>query len=129
MPKRNGLFFDEGGKHIPATFSLEAGQQKQFHEEIETMSSIKKDATAQQNADAYWKDTLKLLWIVLALWAAVSYFAGIFFAPALDSIHIGGYPLGFWFAQQGSIYAFVVLIFWYAKQMGKIDEKHDVHED
>lgn len=42
------------------------------------MSSIKKDATAQQNADAYWKDTLKLLWIVLALWAVVSYFAGIF---------------------------------------------------
>ena len=44
------------------------------------MSLIKKDATAQQNADAYWKDTLKLLWIVLALWAVVSYFAGIFFA-------------------------------------------------
>ncbi|MBP7970667.1 MAG: DUF4212 domain-containing protein, partial [Aquaspirillum sp.] len=47
------------------------------------MSLIKKDATAQQNADAYWKDTLKLLWIVLALWAVVSYFAGIFFASAL----------------------------------------------
>ncbi len=93
------------------------------------MSLIKKDATAQQNADAYWKDTLKLLWIVLALWAVVSYFAGIFFASALNSIHLAGYPLGFWFAQQGSIYAFVVLIFWYAKQMGKIDEKHDVHED
>ncbi|WP_245556786.1 DUF4212 domain-containing protein [Aquaspirillum serpens] len=123
------MFFDEDRETHSRDVLVRTGQQKQFHEEIETMSSIKKDATAQQNADAYWKDTLKLLWIVLALWAVVSYFAGIFFASALNNIYLAGYPLGFWFAQQGSIYAFVVLIFWYAKQMGKIDEKHDVHED
>lgn len=78
---------------------------------------------------AYWKATLGLLWTVLAIWALVSYGAGILFADALNSIHIGGYKLGFWFAQQGSIYIFVILIFWYAARMNKIDREHDVHED
>lgn len=92
-------------------------------------NALDKGGTAKRQADAYWHDTLKLLWIVLAIWAAVSYFAGIVFAQALNAFEIGGYPLGFWFAQQGSIYFFVALIFWYARQMGRIDEKHDVHED
>ena len=83
----------------------------------------------KSKADAYWADTLKLLWIVLAIWAGVSYFAGIFFAGALNSITIGGYKLGFWFAQQGSIYIFVGLIFWYAARMNRLDQEHDVHED
>ena len=59
----------------------------------------------------------------------LSFGAGILFRDALDGIHLGGYPLGFWFAQQGSIYVFVGLIFWYARRMGKIDREHDVHED
>jgi len=66
---------------------------------------------------------------MLIIWFVVSYGYGILFAPALNSIHLGGYPLGFWFAQQGSIYAFIILIFWYARAMGKLDEKYDVHED
>lgn len=78
---------------------------------------------------AYWNTVLGLIAKVLAVWFIVSYGCGILFAPALNSISIGGYPLGFWFAQQGSMYIFVALIFIYAKLMGKIDEKFDVHED
>lgn len=82
-----------------------------------------------KSPDAYWSATLRLVGTVLVLWFAVSYLAGILLAPALNSIHLGGYPLGFWFAQQGSIYVFVALIFWYAKKMDDIDREFDVHED
>jgi putative solute:sodium symporter small subunit len=78
---------------------------------------------------AYWTATLGLLTKVLIIWFLVSFGAGILFAPLLDSIHLGGYPLGFFFAQQGSIYVFVALIFWYAKKMDAVDRKFDVHED
>ena len=78
---------------------------------------------------AYWKAVLALIRNILIVWFVVSYLFGILLAPALNSISLGGYPLGFWFAQQGSIYIFVALIFIYAKLMGKIDEKFDVHED
>ncbi|RLB63648.1 MAG: DUF4212 domain-containing protein [Deltaproteobacteria bacterium] len=81
------------------------------------------------SSKAYWKETLALVRNMLIIWFVVSYGCGILFAPALNSIHLGGYPLGFWFAQQGSIYAFIALIFYYARAMGKLDEKYDVHED
>lgn len=84
---------------------------------------------ATHDGVAYWKATLGLIRNILIVWFLVSYGAGIIFAPALNNIQIGGYPLGFWFAQQGSMYVFVALIFIYAKLMGKIDEKFDVHED
>jgi putative solute:sodium symporter small subunit len=83
----------------------------------------------EKSADAYWRATLRLIAVVLAIWFAVSFLAGIVFAPALNSIHLGGYPLGFWFAHQGSIYVFVALIFWYAKKMDDIDREFDVHEE
>jgi putative solute:sodium symporter small subunit len=82
-----------------------------------------------KSGEAYWKATLGLLAKVLSIWFIVSFGAGILFAGVLNDIHLGGYPLGFWFAQQGSIYIFVGLIFWYAKKMGEIDRKFDVHED
>jgi putative solute:sodium symporter small subunit len=63
------------------------------------------------------------------IWFAVSYLAGILLAPALNNIMLGGYPLGFWFAQQGSIYVFVILIFWYAKKMGELDRQYGVEEE
>lgn len=82
-----------------------------------------------KSGKAYWYAVLKLVSIFLFLWALVSYGFGIVFADALNSIHLGGYPLGFWFAHQGSMYAFIVLIFVYAKMMGDLDKKFDVHEN
>jgi putative solute:sodium symporter small subunit len=82
-----------------------------------------------KSGEAYWKAVLTLIAQVLAVWFFVSFGCGILFAEALNSISLGGYPLGFWFAQQGSMYVFVVLIFVYAKLMNGIDEKFDVHEE
>ena len=80
-------------------------------------------------AAAYWKANIQLVIGCLVVWFTVSYVCGIFFAEQLNSIKIlGGYPLGFWFAQQGSIYTFVVLIFFYAARMNKLDKKHNVEE-
>lgn len=81
------------------------------------------------NSAAYWQATLGLLTKILIVWFVVSFGAGILFAPMLNGISLGGYPLGFWFAHQGSMYVFVALIFIYAKKMGEIDQKFDVHED
>ncbi len=81
------------------------------------------------NARAYWSATLGLLTKVLTIWFIVPFCAGIVFSGALNSIHLGGYPLGFWFAHQGSIYVFIALIFWYARKMAQIDRKFDMHED
>ena len=78
---------------------------------------------------AYWNAVLKLIASVLAVWFIVSYLFGIILVDQLNAISVGGYQLGFWFAQQGSIYVFVVLIFFYAWRMNKIDRDFDVHED
>lgn len=82
----------------------------------------------EDTGKAYWSAVLGLLTKVLVIWFVVSFGAGILFADALNGIKLGGYPLGFWFAQQGSIYIFIALIFYYAKAMNKIDRKFDVHE-
>ncbi|MEQ8470701.1 MAG: DUF4212 domain-containing protein [Marinoscillum sp.] len=77
---------------------------------------------------AYWQRNLKYLIILLSIWFAVSYGAGILFADALNNFRIGGFKLGFWFAQQGSIYVFVILIFVYVWLMNKLDKEFDVDE-
>ena len=74
-----------------------------------------------QKTNAYWKHNLKYLIILLILWFLVSFGAGILFVDELNTIKIGGFKLGFWFAQQGSIYVFVVLIFVYIYLMNKLD--------
>ena len=78
---------------------------------------------------AYWKANLKLVALCLSIWFVVSYLFGIILVDQLNAISVGGYQLGFWFAQQGSIYVFVVLIFFYANRMRKLDEQFNVHED
>lgn len=83
----------------------------------------------EDKSQKYWKEVLALIRNVLIVWFVVSYGCGILLAPVLNNIQLGGYPLGFWFAQQGSMYVFIALIFIYAKKMGKIDEKYDVHEN
>jgi putative solute:sodium symporter small subunit len=81
------------------------------------------------DAHGYWKATLGLLTKILIVWFLVSFGAGIIFADALNGIYLGGYPLGFWFAQQGAMYVFIALIWFYKARMGKIDRDFDVHED
>ena len=80
-------------------------------------------------AAAYWRENIRLMAILLTIWFVVSYLFGILLVEPLNSIKIGGTGLGFWFAQQGSIYTFLVLIFVYAKKMNALDRKYDVHED
>jgi len=83
----------------------------------------------QLSRQAYWKANLKLMAGCLVVWFVVSYGFGILLKDQLNAISIGGYDLGFWFAQQGSMYIFVILIFFYASRMKKLDRKFDVHED
>lgn len=83
----------------------------------------------QEKMAQYWRENLRLLAICLVIWFVVSYGFGIILAEPLNAIQIGGYKLGFWFAQQGSIYVFLALIFFYASRMNKLDRKYDVHED
>ena len=83
----------------------------------------------QTQRQAYWKANLKLVALCLSIWFVVSYLFGIILVDQLNAISIGGYKLGFWFAQQGSMYTFVVLIFFYANRMTKIDKQFNVHED
>lgn len=76
----------------------------------------------------YWKKNLRYLAILLVIWFVVSYGFGIIFADSLNIIMLGGFPLGFWFAQQGSIYVFVALIFVYVYLMNRLDKEFDVDE-
>ena len=80
------------------------------------------------NAKEYWAANLRLMTGCLLVWFVVSFGFGILLAEPLNSISLGGYKLGFWFAQQGSIYTFVALIFFYASRMNKLDREHGVHE-
>jgi putative solute:sodium symporter small subunit len=82
----------------------------------------------KKNMQQYWKTNLTYMVILLAIWAFVSYGCSILFVVQLNSIKLGGFPLGFWMAQQGSIFIFVVLIFVYYFLMRRLDRKYDVHE-
>ncbi len=85
--------------------------------------------TQEESRAAYWRANLRLLGILLAIWFVVSFGLGILLSQPLNAFSIGGYPLGFWFAQQGSIYTFIVLIFFYTWRMNVLDRKFDVHEE
>ena len=77
---------------------------------------------------AYWQTNLRYLFVLLSIWFLVSYGCGILFADYLNNIEVGGFPLGFWFAQQGSIYVFVILIFVYVWLMNRLDKRYNVEE-
>ena len=76
----------------------------------------------------YWKTNLKYLAILLSIWFVVSYGFGILLVDELNTIRLGGFKLGFWFAQQGSIYVFVLLIFVYIRLMNALDKKHNLDD-
>jgi putative solute:sodium symporter small subunit len=82
----------------------------------------------KMDAKTYWKMNLKYLGILLSIWAFVSFGCGILLVDQLDTIRIGGFKLGFWFAQQGSMYVFVVLIFTYVYLMNKLDKEIEKEE-
>ncbi|MCI0469395.1 MAG: DUF4212 domain-containing protein [Nitrospirae bacterium] len=82
----------------------------------------------KEKFQAYWKENLSYIVILLSIWFTVSYLCGIIFANSLDKIKVFGFPLGFWFANQGSEIIFVILIAVYVKLMNTLDIKYDVHE-
>jgi putative solute:sodium symporter small subunit len=83
---------------------------------------------SQKNLREYWRKNIRIVLILLSIWFLISYVLSIFAVSILNSISIGGAKLGFWIAQQGSIYVFVILIFVYVKYMNKLDKEYDVHE-
>lgn len=84
---------------------------------------------SESDAKAYWKENLSLMFKLLIVWFVVSFGCGILLVDVLNTIQLGGYKLGFWFAQQGAIYTFVVLIFVYSKKMGDLDRKYGVDDE
>ncbi len=82
----------------------------------------------EEQGKAYWYATLRLIAGILSVWVVVSYGFGIIFAGALNTIQLGGYPFGFWWAQQGSMYVFIILIFVYARLQSNLDKKFKVNE-
>lgn len=77
----------------------------------------------------YWRKNVTIMVVLLAIWAFVGLGCGVLFAKTLNQFSLGGFPLGFWFAQQGSIYVFVALIFFYAWRMSALDKRHGVDRD
>jgi putative solute:sodium symporter small subunit len=84
---------------------------------------------SEQQAKAYWRRNITLMVKLLIVWFIVSFGFGIVLVDELNQFRLGGYKLGFWFAQQGSIYVFVVLIFYYARKMAALDREFGVEED
>ena len=82
----------------------------------------------KEKMKAYWQKNLRYLTILLIIWFVSSFGLGILFVDEMNTIRIGGFKLGFWFAQQGSIYIFVLLIFVYVRWMNKLDKEFDVDE-
>lgn len=82
----------------------------------------------EERAKAYWSKNVRLMVSLLVVWFVVSFGCGILFVDVLNQFQLGGYKLGFWFAQQGSIYTFLVIIFFYAWKMRQIDREFNVDE-
>ena len=92
------------------------------------MKIVANQTQMSNNHQQYWKKNLRYLGILIIIWALVSFGCGVLFADYLNQFKIAGFPLGFWFAQQGSIYVFVILIFVYVFLMNKLDHEFDVDE-
>jgi putative solute:sodium symporter small subunit len=92
---------------------------------MEIMHTMKNEV---HNRSIYWKTNIKILALLLTIWFTVSFLLGIVFVKELNKIQMGGFKLGFWFAQQGAIYVFILLIFFYVWRMNKLDKEFDVDE-
>ena len=105
----------------PAKATLPDNHPAHGHHDSEVLS--------EQRVQNYWSANIRLMLMLLAIWFVVSFGAGILFVHPLNALSIGGFPLGFWFAQQGSIFVFVALIFYYAHQMKIIERRFGVDDD
>ncbi len=83
-------------------------------------------AEGSSDAKSYWRENIRALVVLLSIWFAVSFGLGILLVEPLNAFSLGGFPLGFWFAQQGAIYVFVALIFVYARWMDRVDRRFDL---
>ena len=81
-----------------------------------------------ESKTSYWRENLRLIFISLTIWFVVSFGFGLLLVEPLNEFRLGGYKLGFWFAQQGSIYTFVGLVFWYSYKMNQLDKKYGAQE-
>ena len=95
----------------------------------DSMSEHEHESAVGESNSRYWTANIRLLLTLMAIWFAVSFGAGILFRDWLDQFMLGGYPLGFWFAQQGSIYAFIALIFFYNWRIHKIEQSFNLDDD
>lgn len=92
------------------------------------MPSAKEDSEAAATGDAYWKANIRLLVTLMVIWFVVSYGFGVLLVEPLNEIPLFGFKLGFWWAQQGSIYVFIGLIFYYCRRIAKIEASFGLHE-
>ncbi len=109
-----------------------AGAEEPYHHEGGNMpphSHHDEEVMTEARVQQYWNANIRLLGFLLAIWFVVSFGAGIVFVDVLNNFSLGGYPLGFWFAQQGSIYTFVALIFFYSFRMKRIERRFGVDDD
>ncbi|MEE9281673.1 MAG: DUF4212 domain-containing protein [Myxococcota bacterium] len=88
--------------------------------------SFQPEVAESERSRGYWRANLRILVVLLSIWFAASFGLGILLVEPLNVYSLGGFPLGFWFAQQGSIYVFIVLIFVYARWMDRVDRRFDV---
>lgn len=109
--------FDTGGTNTGDTVSPATSAPS---------SESSEETTAAEGA--YWRENVRLLVSLMAVWFVASFGCGILFRDFLDQFSLGGYPLGFWFAQQGSIYIFIALIFFYVVRMKQIERKYDLDD-
>ena len=95
---------------------------------LATTNGLRESDMEEQKRNAYWRANIKLMLGLLSIWFLVSFGFGILFVDSLNEIQFFGFKFGFWWAQQGSIYAFVVLIFVYVRVMNKLDQKFNFDE-
>lgn len=119
---------DTGTTADPGEFDHGGGDGYEAPSSDVSQQSAAESGETSAAAGAYWRENLRLLVALMAIWFACSFGAGILFRGFLDQFMLGGYPLGFWFAQQGSIYIFIALIFFYVVRMKQIERKYDLDD-
>jgi|AZIJ01.1.fsa_nt_gi putative solute:sodium symporter small subunit len=108
------------------------GSRVYHHDDAENLpphSHHDKETLSEVNVQSYWRANVKVLTVLLSLWALVSFGCGVLFSDWLDQFNLGGFPLGFWFTQQGTMLCFVAIIFIYHIWMKKIERAHGVDDD